>query len=76
MKTTKIELTKLTPSEGMVLTNGETYSTEVYLGCNDSEDNWHEITDAEYETHLAEEKARMEAEIQNFGGGDNDHEVM
>ena len=33
----------------MWLTNGETYSKEIYLGCNGSIDNWHEITDAEYE---------------------------
>ncbi len=55
METTKIELIKLTPSEGMVLTNGETYSTEVYLGKNDSPDNWHEITVEEYEKVLEKE---------------------
>lgn len=66
MKTTKIELTKLTPSEGMVLTNGETYSTEVYLGCNDNADNWHEITEAEYEAILTEEKALMEKEMEGI----------
>lgn len=60
MKTTKIELTKLTPSEGMVLTNGETYSTEVYLGCNDNAENWHEITDAEYEEIVAKEREEQE----------------
>ncbi len=55
METTKIELIKLTPSEGMVLTNGETYSTEVYLGKNDSPDNWHEIPVEEYEKILEQE---------------------
>lgn len=55
METTKIELIKLTPSEGMVLTNGETYSTEVYLGKNDSADNWHEITVEEHEKILEKE---------------------
>ena len=49
MEKTIIELTKVTATEGMVLTNGDTYSKEIYLGCNDSIDNWHEITDAEYE---------------------------
>ena len=34
MKKTTIELVKLTASEGMVLSNGEAYSKEVYLGCN------------------------------------------
>ena len=58
MKMTTIELRKITASEGMVLTNGEVYSKEIYLGCNDSPDNWHEITEAEYneiqEAQLAE----------------------
>ena len=49
MEKTKIELIKITASEGMMLTNGEAYSKEIYLGINDSAENWHEITDAEYE---------------------------
>ena len=51
MKITTIELKKITAGEGMVLTNGKTYSSvggEVYLGINDSADNWHEITEEEY----------------------------
>ena len=61
METTKIEFIKLTPSEGMVLTNGEAYSTEVYLGKNDSPDNWHEIPVEEYKVILEKEmeKNRM-----------------
>lgn len=47
MKTETIELIKLTAAEGMTLTNGETYGKEVYLGVNDSADNWHEIPEAE-----------------------------
>lgn len=54
---TKIELRKLTAAEGMTLTNGEAYGKEIYLGKNDSPENWHEITDAEYETILAEQEA-------------------
>lgn len=42
-----IELRKLTAAEGMTLTNGEAFGKEVYLGKNDSPDNWHEITDEE-----------------------------
>ncbi len=57
MTETIIELKKLTSSEGMTLTNGEAYGKEVYLGINDSADNWHEITDAEYEEI---ERARSE----------------
>lgn len=49
MEKTKIELIKLTASEGMILTNGDAYGKEIYLGTNDSESNWSEITDAEYE---------------------------
>ena len=45
---TTITLRKLTASEGRVLTNGEAYGKEIYLGVNDSAENWHEITDAEY----------------------------
>lgn len=55
MKITTIELRKLTASSGMVLTNGETYSKEVYLGCNDSPDNWHEITEEEYNKLMEKE---------------------
>ena len=50
MKITTIELKKLTANEGMVLTNGETYSSvggSVYLGVNDSPDNWYEIAAGE-----------------------------
>lgn len=47
METTTIEIRKLTPADGMTLTNGKTFSKEVYLGKEDSPDNWHEITDAE-----------------------------
>ena len=56
METTKIELTKITASEGMWLTNGDTYSKEVYLGVNDSIENWHEITDAEYEEIIKQQE--------------------
>lgn len=66
MEKTTIELTKLTASEGMVLTNGEAYGKEIYLGCNDSEDNWSEITEAEYEAYLAEEKAKIKAEAEGL----------
>ena len=66
MKQTEITLIKLTASDGYYLTNGDSCSKEVYLGVNDSADNWHEITDAEYEQIQAEEQVRMEAELQNM----------
>ena len=48
MEMTTIELRKLTATEGYVLTNGEAYGKEIYLGCNDKPENWHEITEEEY----------------------------
>lgn len=43
MELTTIELRKLTATDGMTLTNGETYAREVYLGCNDTPQSWHEV---------------------------------
>ena len=37
----------LTASPGMVLTNGDIYVTDVWLGDWDSPDNWREITKEE-----------------------------
>ena len=59
MKTTIIELKKITASKGKVLTNGEVYGKEIYLGVNDSVDNWHEITEAEFEKITAEQEATI-----------------
>ena len=56
---TTITLRKLTASEGHVLTNGEVYGKEIYLGLNDKAENWYEITDGEYaDMKAAEEKAQ------------------
>lgn len=44
---TDIKLTKLTAAEGMVLTNGDVFGKEVYLGKGDSPDKWYEITEEE-----------------------------
>ena len=54
MTQTTIELRKLVAADGMILTNGEAYGKEIYLGKNDNPDNWYEITDAEYENIAAE----------------------
>ena len=66
MITESIELIKLTASKGMVLTNGEAYGKEIYLGCNDSPDNWSEITDAEYEEILKQQEEGMVEEYENI----------
>ena len=49
MEIKEIKTIKLEASEGMRLTNGEVISTDryVYLGVNDSPDNWREITEDE-----------------------------
>ena len=43
-----IKITYLNPQmliagKGKILTNGETYSSVVYLGKDENADNWHEI---------------------------------
>ena len=48
-----ITLRCIKADEGKALTNGEVYSSvggKVYLGVNDSVENWHEITEEEYNT--------------------------
>lgn len=47
MKTENITLVKLIASDGMILTDGESYGKEVYLGVNDSADRWKEIPESE-----------------------------
>lgn len=49
-----IKMIKLQAEEGMVLTNGDSYSSiggSVYLGINDNPSNWYEITAEEYENY-------------------------
>lgn len=57
MKHDTVIINKITADEGFWLTNGQgVYSKEVYLGKNDSADNWHEISEAEYERIKAKER--------------------
>lgn len=56
MKQETITLTKLIASDGMMLTNGEVFGKEVFLGTGDSADNWHEITEAEAQEIMAEQE--------------------
>ena len=44
-----IKITKLTASDGHILTNGQAYGQEIYLGKNDKAENWSEITLEEYD---------------------------
>lgn len=53
-KTTPI---KVIADNGMILTNGEVFSTAggyIQLGKNDKPENWYEITEAEYQEILKE----------------------
>lgn len=37
----------ITPEEEKWLTNGQTYSQQVWLGVRDSVDNWHEVNESD-----------------------------
>lgn len=58
-----IELRKLIASKYMILTNGEAYGKEIYLGVNDIPGNWWEITEEEYEDILKEQEKDDMADI-------------
>lgn len=62
MKQTTIELRKIVADVGFVLTDGENYSKEIYLGKNDAPSNWHEITDEEYAEILKKEAEQLNNE--------------
>lgn len=47
MTTEKIEIIKLTASDGKVLTDGKTYGTTVFLSTTDSPDNWSEVNSSQ-----------------------------
>lgn len=62
MKIETIELRKMIASDGMVLTNGEAYGKEIYLGKNDVPENWHEITEEEYKKILEEQEKEINSD--------------
>ena len=47
--------------KGKILTNGTIYATEIKLGDWDSKDNYHEITQEEYEKIIEAESLENEA---------------
>ena len=60
MQTEYITRVKLTASDGMWLTNGETYGKEIFLSQTDNPYNYREITEAEYEAIMAEQEKANE----------------
>lgn len=67
--TKQISVTKLTASDGMVITNAadidireRLFARVVVLAVNDSADNYCEITEAEAETLRAEQQAAFDAD--------------
>lgn len=65
METENIVIKKLVAQDGMWITNKEetTFAKVMYLGSGDSTDNYHEMTNEQYQTRLAELDANAQAEI-------------
>lgn len=62
MITTKIELTKIEASDGMILYNGEAIGNVIFLGTGDNAENWREITDEEAQAIMKEKEAELKAQ--------------
>ena len=56
MITETITRIKLTASEGMVLTDGESYGKEVFLAVDVDQSKWYEVTQEEYDKILEEQE--------------------
>ena len=69
MNISEIKLKEIKSSEGMTLTNGEVFSKLLYLGVNDSIENWYEIPDEEAERI---QKEREEEELRKIEAGEMD----
>lgn len=59
MKTQTVSATVLCADEGKILTDGKVYGRTIYLAKNRSPEEFHEITEAEYE----EIQSKLEAEM-------------
>jgi len=56
MQTETITRIKLTASEGMVLTDGESYGKEVFLAEDADSSKWYEITQEKYDSLMGEQE--------------------
>lgn len=59
MTTEYITRTKITASEGMILTNGITYGTVIFLAPTETAYDYREIPMSEYEAMLATQREEM-----------------
>lgn len=58
MKTAKITLTKLVANDGFLLTDGNSFGKEIYIGKGSDPSVWREVSEAE----AAEMQAALEAQ--------------
>ena len=70
MTTTAAGIRVLTPADGKYLTNGETYSTRVYLGKNAAPADWREVDAIPDDDTNPELTADEALDIILGGGGD------
>ena len=56
MKHDTVIINKIIADEGTVLTDGQSYGRIVFLGKEDSAENWREITEEEYQEILKEQE--------------------
>ena len=70
-----IKIKKLIAADGMMLTNGEAYGKEVFLGNGDDATNWVEITneDLEFVVDMIRGEEGTEAYIKVFRPSINDY---
>lgn len=62
MKTTEIKTIRLEADKGMILTDGNTYGSVIYLAVDRSPDEFREISQEEYEKRMAEQEKVLEEE--------------